>query len=231
MRSKETQIGGNHYSKRKIQPFDIIDEYGLDFYEANALKYILRHKEKNGKEDILKAKDYLDAVLDRHYPEEANCEQEELFERGNYFYISSTTDIYFGDVLEAHCFRSWLDDEQLKEATGRYSDVYVEADNLSVETRWTIEEIITAYKAVEFVCEQQATWFYRREVYKMLEECQEYTLEYVLFSLLLQYLPIENRDCYLFKDIKRDEVQSLTDDGFMCKDIGCGYTLVFKTNP
>jgi len=67
MRSKDTQVGGNHYCKRVIQPFDIIDEYELDFYEANALKYLLRHKSKNGKEDLLKAKDYLDCVIDRHY--------------------------------------------------------------------------------------------------------------------------------------------------------------------
>ena len=69
MRSKETQIGGDHYSKRKIQPFDIIDEYDLDYYEGAALKYLLRHKDKNGKEDLLKLKDYADCIIDRQYPE------------------------------------------------------------------------------------------------------------------------------------------------------------------
>jgi hypothetical protein len=27
------QVGGNHYTKHVYQPWDIIDAYGLDFYE------------------------------------------------------------------------------------------------------------------------------------------------------------------------------------------------------
>ena len=38
------QVGGNHYRSHKIQPWDIIDEYGLNFYEGNILKYLLRRK-------------------------------------------------------------------------------------------------------------------------------------------------------------------------------------------
>jgi len=41
------QIGGTHYSKHKIQPWDIIDEYGLNFYEGNVLKYLLRKKRQS----------------------------------------------------------------------------------------------------------------------------------------------------------------------------------------
>ena len=67
MKSKETQVGGDHYKKHKIQPFDIIDEYGLSFYEGNVLKYLLRHRDKNGKEDLLKAKHYLDCVIEIDY--------------------------------------------------------------------------------------------------------------------------------------------------------------------
>lgn len=38
------QVGGDHYLKHAIQPWDIIAEYGLDFWEGCALKYLLRTK-------------------------------------------------------------------------------------------------------------------------------------------------------------------------------------------
>lgn len=58
------QIGGDHYSKHNIQPIDVIREYSMDFFEGNALKYLLRYKEKNGIEDLLKCKDYIDMIID-----------------------------------------------------------------------------------------------------------------------------------------------------------------------
>lgn len=57
------QIGGAHYVKYAIQPFDIIDCYGLSFYEGSALKYLLRHRDKNGVEDLKKARHYLDVLI------------------------------------------------------------------------------------------------------------------------------------------------------------------------
>jgi len=65
-RDPSKQIGGDHYSKHRIQPIDIIDEYSLNFFEGNALKYILRYKEKNGIEDLEKAKDYIDMIIERY---------------------------------------------------------------------------------------------------------------------------------------------------------------------
>lgn len=63
--SKEAakQVGGDHYSRHKIQPWDIIDEYGLDYYRGNAIKYILRNK-MDTREDIEKAKHYLEYWLE-----------------------------------------------------------------------------------------------------------------------------------------------------------------------
>lgn len=63
-RPADKQIGGDHYSKHSIQPIDIIREYSMDFFEGNALKYLLRYKEKNGVEDLLKCKDYIDMIID-----------------------------------------------------------------------------------------------------------------------------------------------------------------------
>ncbi len=64
MSSRDRQVGGDHYSRHKIQPFDIIDEYGLDFYEGNALKYLLRHKTSRV-EDLEKAVHYLEKCIER----------------------------------------------------------------------------------------------------------------------------------------------------------------------
>lgn len=59
------QVGGNHYKKHSIQPFDVIDEYDLDFYGGNVLKYLLRYKDKNGVEDLNKAQHYLAKLIEK----------------------------------------------------------------------------------------------------------------------------------------------------------------------
>ena len=42
----ETQYGGNHYKERAIQPWEIWEAYDLNGWEASALKYLLRYKDK-----------------------------------------------------------------------------------------------------------------------------------------------------------------------------------------
>lgn len=51
------------YYQKGIQPIDYIESWGFNYCEGNVLKYLTRHKYKNGREDILKAKWYLDRVL------------------------------------------------------------------------------------------------------------------------------------------------------------------------
>lgn len=50
-----TQYGGNHYKERAIQPWEIWEAYDMNGWEASALKYLLRYKDK-GKplEDLYK---------------------------------------------------------------------------------------------------------------------------------------------------------------------------------
>ena len=64
MKAKDRQEGGNHYQKHKIQPWDIIEEYNLDFWAGNAIKYILRDK-GNRLEDLKKARHYLDYLIEK----------------------------------------------------------------------------------------------------------------------------------------------------------------------
>lgn len=55
-----------HYRSKKagMEVIDVIDAFELGPYEANIVKYVLRYKKKNGKEDLKKAKWYLDRLID-----------------------------------------------------------------------------------------------------------------------------------------------------------------------
>ena len=65
----DKQHGGSHYQKYKIQPSKFVVENELLYPEGCAIKYIIRHRDKNGKEDILKAIHFLEMILERDYPE------------------------------------------------------------------------------------------------------------------------------------------------------------------
>jgi hypothetical protein len=64
---QEVQIGGSHYKKLKIQPTEFIHANNIPFIEGNIIKYVIRHKDKNGIEDLLKAKHYLDLLIKFEY--------------------------------------------------------------------------------------------------------------------------------------------------------------------
>ena len=61
------QIGGSHYLKFKIQPSEFANKNNLPFAEGNAIKYICRHKYKGKKDDLKKAKHYIDMIIERDY--------------------------------------------------------------------------------------------------------------------------------------------------------------------
>lgn len=60
----DTMIGGNHYKKLRIEPWDVIESNNMGFFDGNALKYIMRYKEKNGVEDLKKARHYIDKLIE-----------------------------------------------------------------------------------------------------------------------------------------------------------------------
>jgi hypothetical protein len=51
----DIQYGGNHYKERAVQPWEVWEAYDMNGWEASALKYLLRYKDK-GKplEDLYK---------------------------------------------------------------------------------------------------------------------------------------------------------------------------------
>ena len=67
MSSYDKQIGGKHYKNMKIQPAEFINENKLLYPEGCAIKYIIRHQDKNGKEDLLKAIHFIEMIIERDY--------------------------------------------------------------------------------------------------------------------------------------------------------------------
>ena len=63
------QIGGNHYRKYKIQPSRFVTENKLLYPEGCVIKYVIRHQDKGGKQDLLKAKHFIDMIIERDYEE------------------------------------------------------------------------------------------------------------------------------------------------------------------
>ncbi len=69
MKPSEIQIGGNHYKDMPIQPARFAHENKLGFLEANVIKYVCRYHQKSGKEDLLKARHYINLLLEWEYDE------------------------------------------------------------------------------------------------------------------------------------------------------------------
>ena len=63
MSANNRQTGGSHY-QTKIQPWDFIISNNLGWCEGNIVKYVSRHKKKNGVEDLKKAQHYLEKLIE-----------------------------------------------------------------------------------------------------------------------------------------------------------------------
>ena len=70
MSAYKKQIGGKHYLKYKIQPSKFVVENKLLYPEGNVIKYVLRHQDKGGKQDLEKAKHMIDMIIERDYGNE-----------------------------------------------------------------------------------------------------------------------------------------------------------------
>jgi len=61
---KQEQVGGSHYLMMKIQPIEYIHRNGLGFIEGCVVKYISRWRNKNGVEDLRKARHFIDLLIE-----------------------------------------------------------------------------------------------------------------------------------------------------------------------
>ena len=67
MSALDTQVSGQHYKNYIIQPVEFIVKNDLAFLEANVIKYVCRHRNKNGIEDLNKAIHYLELAKELYY--------------------------------------------------------------------------------------------------------------------------------------------------------------------
>lgn len=68
-KANDTQVGGDHYKKMRVQPWDVIDTFdhaqAMGFYKGSALAYIMRAGMKGpAREDYEKAIHYLQKLLE-----------------------------------------------------------------------------------------------------------------------------------------------------------------------
>lgn len=63
-KSNDVQHGGDHYRTKAVQPWDYIHRNGIGYLEGNAIKYLSRWREKGGLQDLLKAKHYVEKLIE-----------------------------------------------------------------------------------------------------------------------------------------------------------------------
>ncbi len=66
---EKTQVGGDHYRNKTIQPWDAMEawmtpEAFAGFLQGNAIKYLARWRDKGGLEDLEKAQHYLGKLVE-----------------------------------------------------------------------------------------------------------------------------------------------------------------------
>lgn len=63
------QIGGSHYLSKSVQPWEAMESWMSEeafkgFIWGNVIKYIARWEDKGGRQDLEKARHYLDKLIE-----------------------------------------------------------------------------------------------------------------------------------------------------------------------
>ena len=64
MSANNHQIGGTHYARHAIQPWDYIVANNLGYLEGNIVKYISRWRDKGGVDDLRKVIHYAEKLIE-----------------------------------------------------------------------------------------------------------------------------------------------------------------------
>jgi hypothetical protein len=67
LRPSQTQVGGDHYVEYDIQPMEFFHRNKIPKPEGDIIQYVLRFRNKHGKEDLLKARHIIDMLLELEY--------------------------------------------------------------------------------------------------------------------------------------------------------------------
>ena len=62
---EEKHTTPKHYSGLRIEPLEYIIANNLDFLEGNIVKYVTRYPNKGGVDDLIKAREYIDKLIER----------------------------------------------------------------------------------------------------------------------------------------------------------------------
>ena len=81
IKANEKQVGGTHYKKMGVEPWDVIDtwpiEQRIDAYRAGALKYVMRMGTKDqSQQEIGKGIHYLEKLLEVLRENETSYQEE-----------------------------------------------------------------------------------------------------------------------------------------------------------
>jgi len=78
MSNLDRQVGGNHYKDLAIQPIEYIHANNIPFIEGCIIKYVSRWRNKNGVNDLEKAKHFLDMLIELEGKQNDNPNQRSL---------------------------------------------------------------------------------------------------------------------------------------------------------
>ena len=62
--ASDIQVGGAHYKKCEIQPWDYTIANDLDYFQGSIIKYVTRWKDKGWIQDQYKARHFLDKYIE-----------------------------------------------------------------------------------------------------------------------------------------------------------------------
>ena len=65
MGANDTQVGGTHYKGEGVQHWDWVSDNNIGYLAGNATKYIVRHRKKNGLQDLEKARHYVVKMIEK----------------------------------------------------------------------------------------------------------------------------------------------------------------------
>ena len=64
MSANDMQVGGVHYKQFHYETWDVIRDWGLGYFDGNAVKYLSRWRHKGGVDDLRKAKHYIEKLIE-----------------------------------------------------------------------------------------------------------------------------------------------------------------------
>lgn len=85
--ANDRQVGGDHYQKKEYQHWDWVCDINLHYLLACATKYVARWRDKNGIQDLEKARHYLGKAAEQ---DSLLAPGEKLFPAYSDAYISAT---------------------------------------------------------------------------------------------------------------------------------------------